>query len=254
MPEAILKRDFYKNHPKGNVSTLNEPKFGFQSLVDFTKYPDMLACYEKLVPIFGENFIICNGCENALRITLQVLTRLGIKSLSYATPTWGMLDVFCEMFMLEKVVKPFIYDEQKDIIEEPNLSGECYYGCNGINNFFTYKEGVRNCKYSIIDTTYTDIKFNSDDIYIGSLGKKYGCGIRLGYIKFPLHLKELFQLYREQYINSGAEKLILEGKINKEKPSSFYIVKGRSEGKVFSLPTKTNNTVYFTRIGNEYSK
>ena len=132
-------RNSYSHHPNFNQSTLNEPSEGFKSNIDFTKYPDMLACYEKLKPIFGENFILCNGCENAVRITLQVLTKLGIKNLGYAIPTWGMIDVYCSMFDIMPITKDFIYYEKDSIIKEPDLEADCIYSCNGKNNLFEYK-------------------------------------------------------------------------------------------------------------------
>ena len=256
MQEITLVRDSYTHHKDGSISYVNEPSNGFSCLIDFTKYPDMKSCYDRLTPLFGKNFILCNGCENSLRICFQVLSILGINSLTWATPTWGMVEVFCSMFRFNSLPRPYLYDEKRNIVVSPNLEGDCVYDCNGKNNLFSYKKGRINSPVKIIDTTYTDIVFEDDEcIYIGSLGKKYGCGIRLGYIRFPEKYSELFNLCREQYINSGAEKLIMSKLIDNKAPKSFTTLIGNHKnGKIFYLPDYKGNKVCFTRIGNEYYK
>lgn len=254
--DIYMIRNKYTHHKEGNISYVNEPSKGYSCSVNFTKYPDMKSCYDTLTPLFGKNFILCNGCENSLRICFQVLSLLGINSLVWATPTWGMVDVFCSMFRFKSIPKQYLYDTVRSTVVSPDLQGECIYDCNGKNNLFSYKKGRMDSVIKIIDTTYTDIVFNDEEyIYIGSLGKKYGCGVRLGYVRFPEKYSELFNLCREQYINSGAEKLILSGLIDNKAPNVFTTLRGHhSNGKVFYLPDYEGNKVCFTRLGNEYCR
>lgn len=62
---------------------------------------------------------------------------------------------------------------------------------------------------SLIDTVFKEREGYEDHItrnnkfYIGSLSKVLGCGIRLGYIVFHSDYKDIFNLFRPQYLGIG---------------------------------------------------
>ena len=207
------------------------------------EYPNMMEAYDafstfSLIP--KENFILTNGCEEALKIVLQVIKRIEENkdiTLLAEYPRWQMVDVISDQ-ILYKNPKDINYilnkdkdsmmsfsnydiDSLKSEIEYIGNNDVCVlYNTLSINNMLIHKKWnsnlfMKNCKcklYDIIDETYTpfktDIKdtklskLEKDNIFIiGSFSKAIGCGLRLGYILFNQKYEKYFNLYRPQYIS-----------------------------------------------------
>lgn len=195
------------------------------------RYPDMKAVYDKFSKIFGlskDNFILTNGCENALRI---VLLALNIKSIMVETPGWELAKVIPESLGIDtknihlKFFREGIYEEPGLDRTELSTGDSAIYLTSMINNFVIHKsigadENHYN-RYMIFDETYFPEALMSDafrsflndekrkSIVIGSFSKIADPGMRLGYIIFNKIYNDRFQMLREQYISSEACKYIL---------------------------------------------
>lgn len=207
------------------------------------EYPNMMEIYDtfstfSLIP--RDNFILTNGCEEALRIVLQVIKRIEENkniNLLAEYPRWKMVDVISDQ-ILYKTPKDinYVLNKEKDSMmsfsnyDNEALKNELNYMDNNdvcvlyntlsINNMLMHKKWnsnlfAENCKcklYDIIDETYTPFKtdindqklskLEKDNIFIiGSFSKAIGCGLRLGYILFNQKYEKYFNLYRPQYIS-----------------------------------------------------
>lgn len=207
------------------------------------EYPNMMEIYDtfstfSLIP--RDNFILTNGCEEALRIVLQVIKRIEENkniNLLAEYPRWKMVDVISDQ-ILYKAPKDinYVLNKEKDSMmsfsnyDNEALKNELNYMDNNdvcvlyntlsINNMLMHKKWnsnlfAENCKcklYDIIDETYTPFKtdindqklskLEKDNIFIiGSFSKAIGCGLRLGYILFNQKYEKYFNLYRPQYIS-----------------------------------------------------
>ena len=198
-------------------------------------YPDMYEVYQKFSDTHGistDNFILTNGCENALRICLEVLRPncLGIE-----TPSWELPYVFAAGMRIKTKHFKIHYNERKK---------QFYYGKipKGIDVLY-YSDGTNNFASMLdVDTYNNDPFYNPPDyvaiindltyyvpsgfgagvrepeqISIGSFSKYVDPSLRLGYIIFHDSLKEEFNLLREQYLNSAAIDFILN-----TNPSDIY--------------------------------
>ena len=198
-------------------------------------YPDMYEVYQKFSDthsISTDNFILTNGCENALRICLEVLRP---KCLGIETPSWELPYVFATGMHIK--TKPFkIHYSKKEkrfhYGKVPKGIDVLYY-TQGINNFASMLDADvdENDPFynppdyvaTINDLTYympTDFGAEvrePEQISIGSFSKYVDPSLRLGYIIFHESLKEEFNLLREQYLNSAAIDFILN-----TSPSDMY--------------------------------
>ena len=173
----------------------------------------MENAYKYMTILLGHsNFILTSGCENAIRITLEIEKP---KSLTWCKPSWGMMDSFVEMFGIKPYCQYFDY-KNGVFIENINTEAEAHYGCEGINNYLSYeKHSTETFKLDIEDITYFEPNTWStfipsyNKIYVGSFDKWLGCGLRLGFIIFDESRKDLYYLHRERYLNSGAVEALL---------------------------------------------
>lgn len=214
----MLRKPYQPKQDLGR-SLQNEPMGG--------TYPDMYKVYQKFSDTHGistDNFILTNGCENALRICLEVLRP---KCLGIETPSWELPYVFATGMRIK--TKPFKvhYDETNRRFyygKMPRGIDVLYY-TQGLNNFASMVDGDIDDNdpfynppdyVAIINdlTYYTPADFGAEvrepeQISIGSFSKYVDPSLRLGYIIFHKSLKEEFNLLREQYLNSAAVDFIL---------------------------------------------
>lgn len=205
-----MKRFEYKEKEIGIISCKNEP-------LPY-RYPNMKAAYDAFSETYNipkSNFILTNGCENALRI---VLTALKPKKIYAEHPRWEMVDVICKGFGIK--IKNIDYDYNgKDFYIDKTKTDKnrLYYSTESYNNLFKHKNLEIENGISIIDETYTqsslldknrNIKKNV--ITIGSFSKVASPGIRLGYIIFHEEYADIMNLLREQYISESAVDYILK--------------------------------------------
>lgn len=229
-----IKRYGYKPKKYG-LSDQNEPPLDRLLTVNIRNYPDMAMVYEKFSKAIEKplnRFILGNGAENVIK---NVLLAVKPKNLCWHEPTWNMLEVYCEALGIEPIRKQFHVDTfgniQNDDVQR--IKGVDVYYCNcGTTSLFQYQNcGYPECRYIIYDVTYLCLeemkvwlKVLSKDknaIIVGSLGKIYGCGIRLGFAVFPEELNDAMQLQREQYLNSVAADFILNENLNEVPASEF---------------------------------
>lgn len=207
------------------------------------EYPNMMEIYDtfstfSLIP--RDNFILTNGCEEALRIVLQVIKRIEENkniNLLAEYPRWKMVDVISDQILYKtpKDINYVLNKEKDSMMSFSNYDNEALknelnymddndvcvlYNTLSINNMLMHKKWNSNlfaekckCKlYDIIDETYTPFKtdindqklskLEKDNIFIiGSFSKAIGCGLRLGYILFNQKYEKYFNLYRPQYIS-----------------------------------------------------
>lgn len=214
----MFEREDYKPYVSSLLSTKNEP--GDDNILVFNarEYPDMHHAYASFSRLFNipiGNFILTNGCENAMKIALLALR---VKELTIEKPTWAMVQVDCEAL---DIAYNFHNYEFKDGIFRPeakSIDTDFLYTTDTYNNLFEHKniffEGV-----TILDETYTQRQLissakdiNDNKIIIGSFSKTAGAGLRLGYCLFSDKWKRRFQLLREQYISSAACKWLINTK------------------------------------------
>ena len=259
------------------MSHKNEPETSLNITVDVRQYPSMFEVYDAFEHMFKTHyFILGNGFENVMK---NVLLALKPKTMGWVTPTWGMLDVYCEALNITSVNKSFEYKDNRFV--HPNFNDEIdvFYTTYSFNNLFKHTNiNLNSIKstYNIVDVSYLPLKKikkmtkrnNDKTIIIGSFDKIYGCGVRLGFAIYPKHLHNDIQLQREQYINSIAEEIILNNytprytwynKVKKILPENSiisynyvtipYEYNGSEYHKTFTLSGKI-----FTRFGMPYNK
>ena len=215
---------------------------------DYTHYPNMYKVYELFSNIFGistDNFILTSGVEESLRIAFTVanIIKRGNDSNVYleSDPSWGLSKIVAkQVFYNENKIHNLEYKLEKDgnigyALDRVNAD-DIIYTTFEFNNFIRHStlSSYAGNNIGIYDETYTllhlfhnainscpallnndklaDIDLinykNKDHIIIGSFSKIYGARFRLGYILFNDKYKDLFNLYRSQYINGLAIKLL----------------------------------------------
>ena len=229
--ENKLKRWGYAPKKYG-VASQNEPAEDVYVDCNVRLYPDMILAYKKFAELFDldlDQFILCNGGENAMKAALLALKP---KDLTWFVPTWKMPEVLCAALDIKPVMKNFQYDQEKREIFTPRLTedvkGDCFYSNYGNSSLFSYQGMYEpsllgwnpSFKHTIIDLTYLDYKCmknavgnllrgSPDNIIIGSFDKAIGCGLRLGFVIFNPKYNDAMQLQREQYINMCAYNWLL---------------------------------------------
>lgn len=194
-------------------SIKNEPWYGESY---HWRYPDMYQVYEmfsKRFEIHRDNFILTNGCENALRIALLALGRN--KKLTIENPTWALTNVIAESFDMRYDHLNYEYQDGK-FIPEHKEDIELLYVTDTYNNLFKHEmPEIPSNAIVIIDETYTlaalrnpGRQITDNKVIIGSFSKFSGPGYRIGYIIFPYWLKEKMNMLREQYISQEAADMI----------------------------------------------
>lgn len=199
-------------------STKNEPWFVNN---EYGWYPDMAKMYDDFSKAFNiekKNFILTNGCENAMRLALEFYNfKFGNQILYTENPGWKMADVLGAALGYEVHHYDYLYDGySREFYPEQSFDpqSDLVYTTDTYNNLF--KHGNLNMDaFYILDETYTMHQLMSgyekpdqDIIVIGSFSKAYGPGYRLGYILFHEDHNDIFQLLREQYLSPAAGKLL----------------------------------------------
>lgn len=240
----MITRNEYKDRSENyskSYPCYNEPYFlkdldiEVMSNIRYINMKEVYDTFSSTIANNGKNFIITTGCEAALRITLQVLKRINEYYAIYSEyPTWGMVPViFDQIFYDDNELKKieFRYNSSNNSFYYEGLeyldikNKDIIYTTYRYNNLFEHQNHIFDA-YNIIDFTYTDPKvaykeymnicldnpsIKNKIIGIGSFSKVYGCGYRLGYIFYPENdntFRELFNLYREEYISSHAAFLL----------------------------------------------
>lgn len=209
-----MKRNNYKEQKISKiVSSKNEP-------LPY-RYPDMYKVYRKFHETYDrDNFILTNGCENALRIALLAIRA---KSILIEYPTWQLAELICDSLDIYKYRICYKYNNNEFYINKKDLEKfktvDALYTTRTYNNLFKHNniEFESDSKWNIIDETYTaDTLINNEQvsensIIIGSFSKFVDPGMRLGYIIFPEKMRERFNSLREEYICREAAEYILSG-------------------------------------------
>ena len=240
----MITRNEYKDRSENyskSYPCYNEPYFlkdldiEVMSNIRYINMKEVYDTFSSTIANNGKNFIVTTGCEAALRITLQVLKRINEYYAIYSEyPTWGMVPIiFDQIFYDDNELKKieFRYNSSNNSFYYEGLeyldikSKDIIYTTYRYNNLFEHQNHIFDA-YNIIDFTYTDPKvaykeymnicldnpsIKNKIIGIGSFSKVYGCGYRLGYIFYPENdntFRELFNLYREEYISSHAAFLL----------------------------------------------
>lgn len=247
-----LLRKFYTEKQTG-LSTQNEPGNKYYLFSNVQQYPDMYSAYLNFSKLFNlnlTNFILANGCENALKNTLLALK---IKNLNFNYPTWQMIEVLCTALDISFNKFEFFYKNNR-ILDNTSLyqiNTQAIYTNLGCTNYFKYEYDINllnnsYSNYNIIDLTYKSIKEcktlipillkNPKNIIVGSFDKCIGCGLRLGYAIYNEKYNNDFQLQREQYINALACKYLINNKFKDINNMYKYLLQNNS--KIFQI---TNN-------------
>ena len=213
----MFTRDRYKPETVPSfISIKNEPS------LDKT-YPNMYNVYTNFSNHFSipiNNFILTNGCENALKIAMMMLSG---KDLYIEHPSWAMVDVIAEGFGFNYTHIDYTFRNDKFILNIPDDSYPIYT-TDTYSNLIKHEniDSYRNIK--IIDETYTNrILLNKDRILtenefiIGSFSKCANPALRLGYLIYHEKYDDRAQLLREQYI-CGAAANYLENIIMHRNP------------------------------------
>lgn len=206
-----MKRLEYQEKKPGIISCKNEP-------LPY-RYPDMKVAYKAFSETYKipqDNFILTNGCENALRIALLALKP---KKIFAEHPRWELFDVICEGLDIKIKNVNYIYDGEEFYSEIKHNKNRIYYSTESYNNLFRHKNLNVENGISILDETYTmstllneKRAIKENEIVIGSFSKVASPGIRLGYIIFNEKYVDIMNLLREQYISEGAVDYILKKK------------------------------------------
>lgn len=202
--------------------------------------------FSNIFGISTDNFILTSGVEESLRIAFTVanIIKGGHDSNAHleSYPSWGISKVVAkQVFYDEDKIHNLEYKLEENghigyALDRVN-DDDIIYTTFEFNNFIrhsTLSLSYTGNNIGIYDETYTllhlfhnainscpallnndkladvdliDYK-NTDHIIIGSFSKIYGAEYRLGYILFNNEYKELFNLYRAQYINGLAIKLL----------------------------------------------
>ena len=216
----MIKRYDYKLRDYG-LSGHNEPPQDRFIEVNVRNYPDMYQVYQRFSNIFGvkmNQFILGNGAENIIK---NVLLAIKPKSLSWNYPTWNMLEVYCEALNIKPDNREFKLSDLSIIsgfTEKDKV--DCYYTNLGKTSLFEYfnfpnpqaNTYICDCTYTplnIVHNILPEILQNNRNILVGSLGKLYGAGLRLGFAIFNEDWNDRMQIQREQYLNQAACEFIL---------------------------------------------
>lgn len=213
-----MKRKSYEKYSvsladrKANyISTKNEPWFieGEEKW-----YPDMAEAYDNFSNLFGvskDNFILTNGCENAMRLALMFFHG---STLYTEQPGWQMADILGEACNYNVEHYEYQYNGHAFFADTRNVpAGALLYTTDTYNNLFRH-ENVQWSYDLIVDETYTMNALlkgrvpRGQKIVIGSFSKFCGPGYRLGYILFDKRHNDRMQLLREQYISLAACHLL----------------------------------------------
>ena len=224
----MMDINFKRNLPKNTTGNSNEPPICttikvLGSKVDITKYPPMGDIYIIFSNITGfnkSNFILTNGCEEAMGIVCRAVKP---KMISLSTPTWGFIDVLSNQYDILLDKHNFVYDLDEDIIvcDDTNLplKGDMIYCNQEYNNWFKTRDYTNNIvEYGetiVNDFTYLNIfeestinkirkALSNNQIIVGSLSKFFGAGIRLGFIIANDYMfnKYKFEIFRPNFLNS----------------------------------------------------
>lgn len=209
----IKRKDYEPYNYIDGYSTKNEPLPN--------RYPNMYEAYDNFSRFFGiskKNFILTNGCENALRIALLAIKP---QTLAIETPGWELPKIIAKSLNIEELDFNLISDSSGRVCYSsycPNV--DAAYITPLVNNFIVHssynnyrlKKNSQTIKYYIIDETYSMRwlfnghvpNINDNIVIIGSFSKVIDPGIRLGYILFPEDQNDIYQLLREQYISLSA--------------------------------------------------
>lgn len=233
----MIRREEYQEVKRNEDWSIgNEPviDFGAGLTKSISQYPDMKKAYDNFSEIYKipkTNFILTNGCEEALRIACSVLERTSSSSdifFYYENPSWGMVPVIGKQVFEYTVPINYSYNERPnggffklDKIKY-HTSDSVVYVTDRFSNLFEHRNMFNRDEHNrlIVDETYTgsmlcrfkdynvEAEVNNilteDCVYIGSYSKFFGCGIRLGYVLFNKKYNDLMQLYRPQYISPMA--------------------------------------------------
>ena len=226
---SYSERDNPKFRPASTQYTIhNEPYIEYENIADtICEYPDMGRAYARFAKIYElplDRFILTNGTEDSLRITLSCIRRLlngNTTELLYMTPNWGLIPIIAEQEGFQPVKYPsFVYQGymiSPDFVHNIMFKdGNVIYYNEFMNNYFLQSVPTQNIiednetDIFIVDEVYTNTYLTSvekrkelsdNTIVIGSYSKSLGCGIRLGYIIYPESWNELFQHNRPNYIS-----------------------------------------------------
>lgn len=218
--DYVPYRTKVKDRNENFFSTKNEPWFVDD---EYGWYPDMAKMYDDFSKAFNiekKNFILTNGCENAMRIALEFYNfKFGNQILYTENPGWKMADVLGAALGYEAHHYDYRYDNySKEFYPEQlfDPQSDLVYTTDTYNNLFKHDNLDMDALY-ILDETYTMHQLMSgyekpdqDIVVIGSFSKGYGPGYRLGYILFHEEHNHIFQLLREQYLSPAAGKLLEE--------------------------------------------
>lgn len=239
-------------------SVKNEPWFVDN---EYGWYPDMAQMYEDFSKVFNikkKNFILTNGCENAMRLALEFCNFKFDNRIIYTeNPGWQMADILGAALGYNV----YHYDYQYDNCNKKFFSSQSFKQRNGIvyttdtyNNLFEHNN-IDTDAFCILDETYTMHQLLSgykkpdhNTIIIGSFSKRYGPGYRLGYILFHEKYNNIFQLLREQYLSPAAGKLLEQLRYNNISinPLDTTTYSVGTNDKYNDLPIVTTHPVYTT--------
>lgn len=226
-----IRKNYFKEDREKPWSIKDEP-VNQEALNDeiVRAYPDMYEAYQNFAKTYNlsmNEFILTNGCENAVRIILEALRP---QYLYTENPSWGLVEVLANGLLYPRPEET--PDEQRIFMVNyefkdgrfilgnftPKLptKNSVFYITDKYNNVFEHEElTARNeyAKYTIIDETYSAklLRNNKRNIpenvfVIGSYSKFCGAGIRLGYILYNPKWNYLLQLLREECISKLAAK------------------------------------------------
>ena len=244
------------------LSGHNEPPQSNIIEVNVRNYPDMYRVYQRFAQVFNvkmNQFILGNGAENVIK---NVLLTVKPKTLSWNYPTWNMLEVYCEALNIKPDAREFklinsncIKGIQPSFYEQEKV--DCYYTNLGRTSVFEYhcypspqaKTYICDCTYmplKELETLIPQILKEKNSILVGSLGKIYGAGLRLGFAIFNEFWNEKMQIQREQFLNPAACEYILNNPQFGKQPESLWF---KEIEKYFPIDfcSLTNN--YFTLKG-----
>lgn len=226
------------------ISVKNEPWFVNG---DIGWYPDMDKAYEsfsKEFDISRYNFILTNGCENALRIALIyiMLNSKGDKSFAMEDPGWQLAEVIAQSFGYNINKYAYKFDESSNMFipDDNHVYSTAFYLTDRYNNLFEHKSPIPRGDFIIQDETYSfsslihGITPESNKLIIGSFSKFGGPGLRLGYIIFNEKINKAIQMLREQYICTAACNYINQHNIKKHLVD-ILSKKEKKKGKIVSI-------------------
>ena len=216
----MLKRDSYAKAEETRISISNEPFIDLHLDVGARRYPDMHKAYEGFSKFFGipaSQFILGNGCENAMK---SVLLALKPKSIHWSKPSWGFVDVYAAQLRCQSCVHAYKGDLTSSFNDEDFAEDvDVYYATMHANNFIPTSVNAKNVeksRYSVVDLSYLQVdqlkevlrnEIDSKVIYVGSFDKLLGCGLRAGFAVFSEALSSAIQLQRENYVNALAAEV-----------------------------------------------